>query len=69
MLPATAGVERWDTLLDTADPWRPARRLRGSDRYELPGRSMAVMKLNNRKDDSAAASADWGPQGVAVAGP
>jgi isoamylase len=63
VLPATAPIERWDTLLDTADPWQPARRLRSGDRYELRGRSMAVMKLNTRKDDLRR-SADWGPQGV-----
>jgi glycogen operon protein len=63
VLPATAGVERWETLLDTADPWKPARRLRGSERYELLGRSMAVMKLSNRKEDMRRI-ADWGPQGV-----
>ena len=37
--------------------------IRGSDRYELPARAMAVMKLNNRKDDLRRI-ADWGPQGV-----
>ena len=34
-----------------------------ADRYELQDRSMAVMKLNSRKDDLRR-SADWGPQGV-----
>jgi glycogen operon protein len=63
VLPATAAIERWDLLLDTADPWQPTRRLRAGDRYELQGRSMAVMKLNTRKDDLRR-SADWGPQGV-----
>src|SRR3954463_5091656 len=62
-LPATAPEERWETLIDTAHPWLPSRRLRAGDRYELPGRSMAVLKLNNRKDDLRRA-ADWGPQGV-----
>ena len=63
VLPATAAVERWDTLLDTADPWQPTRRLRAGDRYELHGRSLAVMKLSNRKEDLRR-QADWGPQGV-----
>jgi hypothetical protein len=27
--------ERWETLIDTFDPWVPARRLREGDRYEL----------------------------------
>jgi isoamylase len=63
VLPPTAAIERWDTLLDTADPWQPSRRLRAGDRFELQGRSMAVLKLGNRKDDLRRA-ADWGPQGV-----
>jgi glycogen operon protein len=63
VLPPTAAIERWDTLLDTAHPWLPSRRLRAGDRYDLQGRSMAVLKLSNRKDDLRRA-ADWGPQGV-----
>jgi glycogen operon protein len=63
VLPATAAIERWDTLLDTADPWQPSRRLRAGDRYDLHGRSMAVMKLTGRKENLRR-SADWGPQGV-----
>src|SRR4051812_6134572 len=63
VLPPTAPIERWDTLIDTADPWQPSRRLRAGDRYALRGRSMAVLRLNNRKDDLRRA-ADWGPQGV-----
>jgi glycogen operon protein len=63
VLPQTLTTERWDTLLDTAEPWQPSRRLRGGDLYDLPGRSMAVLKLNHRKDDLRRV-ADWGPQGV-----
>jgi len=63
VLPATAAVERWETLLDTAEPWLPSRRLRGGDRYELQGRSMAALKLTNRREDLRRL-ADWGPQGV-----
>ncbi len=63
VLPPTAPIERWDTLFDTADPWQPSRRLRGGDRYDLPGRAMAALKLNNRKDDFRRAG-EWGPQGV-----
>jgi isoamylase len=63
VLPATSPIERWETLLDTADPWEAPRRLRASDRYVVHPRSMAVLKLNNRKDDLRRA-ADWGPQGV-----
>ncbi|HVD92425.1 MAG TPA: hypothetical protein VNC21_09095, partial [Vicinamibacterales bacterium] len=63
VLPATAPIERWDTLLDTADPWQPSRRLRAGDRFELQGRSMALLKLSTRREDLRR-SADWGPQGV-----
>jgi hypothetical protein len=47
------------TLLDTADPWQPARSLRGGDRYQLQSRSMAVLRLESSRRD-----ADWGPMGV-----
>jgi glycogen operon protein len=66
VLPATAPpphVERWETLMDTADPFLPARRLRGGERYRLQERSMAVLRLNCRKEDLRR-SADWGPMGV-----
>ncbi len=63
VLPPTAPIERWDTLIDTGDPWQPPRRLHTGDRYELRGRAMAVLKLNNRKEDLRRA-ADWGLQGV-----
>jgi len=62
-LPAAAPVERWDSLFDTADPWQPARSLRGGDRYELQGRTMAGLKLNNRREDFHR-TGEWGPQGV-----
>jgi glycogen operon protein len=62
-LPTTAPEERWETLLDTADPWAPPRRLRAGGRYELLPRSMAVLKLNCRKDDLRRVD-DWGPMGV-----
>jgi glycogen operon protein len=63
VLPATSPAERWETLIDTADPWLPARRLRAGDRYELQARSMAVLKLNCRKEDRRRID-DWGPMGV-----
>jgi isoamylase len=62
-LPATAPEARWETLIDTADPWAPSRRLRAGSLYELLPRSMAVLKLNCRKDDLRRAE-DWGPMGV-----
>ena len=62
VLPPTASTERWETLLDTADPWRPVRRLRAGDRYELQGRSMAVLRLSGREDRNGAL--EWGPAGT-----
>src|SRR6185503_10620719 len=62
-LPATATSERWETVLDTADPWISGRRMRGGDRYDLQGRSLAVMALRSGRDDIRR-STDWGPQGV-----
>ena len=63
ILPSTRPEERWETLLDTADPWLPAKRLRAGDRYQLQGRSMAVLRLTCRKEDLRR-GADWGPMGV-----
>ena len=48
VLPATTAVERWETLLDTADPWQPPRTLRGGDRYQLQSRSMAVLQAGEQ---------------------
>jgi isoamylase len=62
-LPLMRPEERWETLIDTADPWAPPRRLRPGGRYELLARSMAVLKLNCRKEDLRRAE-DWGPMGV-----
>ena len=62
-LPQTAAEERWETLMDTSDPWAPSRRLRAGGRYELLPRSMAVLKLNCRREDLRRAD-DWGPMGV-----
>ena len=62
-LPMTAPEERWETLIDTADPWAPSRRLRAGGRYELLPRSMSVLKLNCRREDLRRAE-DWGPMGV-----
>ena len=62
LLPDAGITQRWESLIDTADPWRPARRLRAGDRYELQARSMAVLRLRDR--DEAALSGDWGPAGA-----
>ena len=63
VLPETAPEERWETLIDTADPWLVSKRLRAGDRYQLQARSMAVLRLNGRREDRRR-SADWGPMGV-----
>jgi glycogen operon protein len=62
-LPPTAASERWEMLTDTADPHQPPRRLRGRERYQLQGRSLAVLRLA-RHTPRAARDDDWGPMGV-----
>jgi glycogen operon protein len=44
-LPAAEAVDRWEILVDTTDPWTPARRFRPCERYELQPRSMAILRL------------------------
>jgi glycogen operon protein len=61
-LPGIAADERWETLLDTADPWLPSRYLRAGDRYDLPAHAMAVLRLRAGKE--LPRSSDWGPMGV-----
>ncbi|MBA3295919.1 MAG: glycogen debranching protein GlgX [Acidobacteria bacterium] len=63
LLPEIDASERWETLLDTADPWRPAVRLRGGARYELQDRSVAVLRVTARADP-VRRSSDWGPSGT-----
>ncbi|MEO5896626.1 MAG: glycogen debranching protein GlgX, partial [Vicinamibacterales bacterium] len=63
VLPEATTKERWETLLDTADPWRPSRRLNGGDRYQLQEQSVAVLRLTSRAEPSRR-SADWGPAGA-----
>jgi glycogen operon protein len=63
VLPPTAAAEQWETLIDTADPWQPPRRLRGGERYHLEGRSTAVLRLEGHKD-SRPRDPEWGPMGV-----
>ena len=46
-LPADEPTDRWEILFDTFDPWTPARRLGGGDRYELQPQSMAMLRLCN----------------------
>ena len=45
LLPEAGPAHSWETLLDTADPWIPARRLREGEQYQLQPRSMAVLRL------------------------
>jgi glycogen operon protein len=61
VLPATSPLERWETLVDTSDPWQPSRRLRAGDRYQLQAHSMAALKLSARAQDRRG---EWGPMGV-----
>jgi glycogen operon protein len=46
-LPADRTTDRWEILFDTFDPWTPARRIGGGERYELQQQSMAVLRLCN----------------------
>ena len=62
-LPATGPTERWETIVDTADPWAPVRWLMAKDRFRLQARSMTVLRLGSRERDVQRAS-DWGPMGV-----
>jgi len=62
-LPETRPTERWETLIDTADPWSPVRWLMAKDRYRLHGQSMTVLRLGSRERDLQRA-AEWGPMGV-----
>jgi glycogen operon protein len=45
--PATP--DRWEVLVDTADPETAARRVRAGDRYELQPSSMAVLRLKQER--------------------
>jgi isoamylase len=61
-LPVAEAEERWETLIDTADPWLPPQRYAARERYQLKSRSMAVLRLSSKED--LRRSADWGPMGV-----
>jgi glycogen operon protein len=63
VLPATSPLERWETLIDTADPWTSGRRLRAGDRYHLVSHSMATLRLSGRRNVDRRMD-DWGPMGV-----
>ena len=62
-LPETAVGERWETLIDTADPGVPSRWLMAGDHFRLSPQTMAVFKLGSRKRDLQQ-PAEWGPMGV-----
>ena len=62
-MPVANAEERWETLIDTADPWLPPQRFAALERYPLRPRSMAVLRLTCRKEDLRRL-ADWGPMGV-----
>jgi isoamylase len=61
-LPETAKLERWETLIDTADPYVAPKWLLAGDRYQLQSRSMAVLRLSSDRPVSRRAA--WGPAGV-----
>jgi glycogen operon protein len=63
VLPATSPLERWETLIDTADPWTSGRRLRAGDRYHLVSHSMAALRLSGRPNVDRRMD-EWGPMGV-----
>jgi glycogen operon protein len=63
VLPPTSSIERWETLVDTADPWQPPRRLHGGDRYQLEAHSMAALRLGRRGQHKRQGD-EWGPMGV-----
>jgi glycogen operon protein len=62
VLPPTSPVERWEMLIDTADPWQPSRQLHAGDRYQLQAHSMAALRLTASIGD--ARRSEWGPMGV-----
>jgi isoamylase len=62
-LPHAAPTERWQTLIDTADPWSSPRWLMAGDRYRLHAQSVAVLRLAPREHDVQHA-AEWGLMGV-----
>jgi isoamylase len=64
VLPAATHLERWESLLDSAVPSVPSRRLGAGEQYLLQSRSMAVLKLNCRMEDLRR-TGDWGPGGSA----
>jgi glycogen operon protein len=64
VLPPTSPLERWETLIDTADPWTSSgRRLRTGDRYQLSSHSMAALRLTGRRHAERRGD-EWGPAGV-----
>ena len=58
-----AVIARSLALYQSRNGGLPPRRLRGGERYRLQEHSMAVLRLNCRKEDLRR-SADWGPMGV-----
>jgi isoamylase len=53
ILPSADTAMRWEILVDTTDPWTPARRLRAGERYELQPSSMAVLRLSRGSNTDA----------------
>jgi isoamylase len=51
-LPALKEGQKWERLLDTADPQGEPRPCPGGQPYELPGRSMAVLHTQARPEEA-----------------
>ena len=65
VLPGDGADERWETLLDTADPWPPPRWLRAGERYEparpVDGRADAAASARRGRDRWRRSEPIWGP--------
>jgi isoamylase len=62
-LPAPAAGERWDLLIDTADPWQGERLLAPDECCGLQPHSLAVLRQTSAARRPAARG-DWGPMGT-----
>jgi glycogen operon protein len=51
-LPATREGERWEHLLDTADPKGMPLADTGEQQYELQGRAMAVLRIRAQREEA-----------------
>jgi len=56
-LPTTSHHQVWETLVDTRDPEMPLKVCRGGEKYDLFGRSLALLRTTLPQDAGGAASA------------